>query len=107
MLLGDIATAKSLNAGVKFLILNNNNLGMVRELQLNAYGAGSYYGTDLDFNPDFMQLAKAYSIDSMKITRIDEIEYAVKEMFKDDSPFILECVVDPDIPSVPHLGGRI
>lgn len=107
MLLGDIATAKSLNAGVKFLILNNNNLGMVRELQLNAYGAGSYYETDLDFNPDFMQLAKAYSIDSMKITRIDEIEYAVKEMFKDDSPFILECVVDPDIPSVPHLGGRI
>lgn len=107
MLLGDIATAKSLNAGVKFLILNNNNLGMVRELQLNAYGAGSYYGTDLDFNPDFMQLAKAYSIDSMKITRIDEIEYAVKEMFKDDGPFILECVVDPDIPSVPHLGGRI
>lgn len=105
MLLGDIATAKSLNAGVKFIILNNGNLGMVRELQLNAYGAGSYYGTDLNFNPDFMQLARAYSINSMKITRVKDIDNAIKEMFKDDAPFILECMVDPEVPSVPHLGG--
>lgn len=106
MLLGDIATAKSYNAGVKFIIFNNNNLGMVRELQLNAYGSHSYFGTDLDFNPDFMQLAKAYNINSMKISSPEEMDSAIEEMFKDDEPFILECEIDPEVPSVPHLGGK-
>lgn len=106
MLLGDIATARAYNAGVKFIILNNGKLGMVRELQLNAYGAHSYFGTDIDFNPDFIKLAQAYGINSMKITKTEEIDIAIEEMFKDNEPFILECVVDPEIPSAPHLGGK-
>lgn len=105
MLLGDIATAKAYNAGVKFIIFNNSKLGLVRELQLNAYGADCYYGIDFNFNPDFMKLAKAYNIKSVRISKNAGIDYAVEEMFKDDEPFILECVVDPDVPSVPHLGG--
>jgi acetolactate synthase-1/2/3 large subunit len=105
MLLGDIATSKAYNAGVKFIIFNNNKLGLVRELQLNAYGADSYYGIDFNFNPDFMKLAKAYNMNSAKISKNEEIDNAIDEMFKDDEPFILECVIDPDVPSVPHLGG--
>lgn len=105
MLLGDIATSKAYNAGVKFIIFNNNKLGLVRELQLNAYGTDSYYGIDFNFNPDFMKLAKAYNMNSAKISKNEEIDNAIDEMFKDDEPFILECVIDPDVPSVPHLGG--
>lgn len=105
MLLGDIASAKAYNAGVKFIIFNNNKLGLVRELQLNAYGADCYFGIDFNFNPDFMKLAKAYNIKSAKISNNEEIDNAIEEMFKDDEPFILECIIDPEIPSVPHLGG--
>ena len=106
MLLGDIATAKAHNAGVKFIILNNGKLGLVRELQLNAYGEHSYFGIDIDFSPDFIKLAQAYDIKALRISEEEEIDNAIEELFKDNEPFILECIVDPEIASAPHLGGK-
>lgn len=106
MLMSDIAVARENNVGVKFIVFNNGKLGMVRELQKNAYGSNSYFGIELGFNPDFMKIAEAYGIKSKKITTNEEIEGAIEEMFKDNEPFILECIVDPEIPSVPRVGGR-
>lgn len=106
MLLSDLATARMNNVGVKFIVFNNSNLGMVRELQKNTYDENSYFGISLSFNPDFMKLAEAYSIKHLKISKDDEVEYAISEMLKDNEPFLLECIVDPDIPSVPRLGGK-
>jgi acetolactate synthase-1/2/3 large subunit len=106
MLMSDIAVAREHNVGVKFIIFNNGKLGMVRELQKNSYGKQSYFGIELGFNPDFMKIADAYSIKSMKISSNEEIDEAIQEMFKNNEPFVLECIVDPEIPSVPRLGGR-
>lgn len=106
MLLSEFAVAREHNAGVKFIIFNNGYLGMVRELQKNAYNENAYFGITLGFNPDFMKLADAYSIRGMRISKDEEVENAITEMFKDNEPFILECIVDPDIPSAPHLGGK-
>ncbi len=106
MLMSDIATAREYNVGVKFVIFNNGKLGMVRELQKNAYGTGSYFGIEFGFNPDFLKIAEAYDFKAIRITKNDEIDFAINEMFADDESFILECIVSPDIPSVPHLGGK-
>lgn len=106
MLMSDLALAREHNAGVKFIIFNNGYLGMVRELQRNAYDENSYFGITLGFNPDFMKLADAYSIRGMRISKDEEIDSAIAEMFKDNEPFLLECIVDPDIPSIPRLGGK-
>jgi len=106
MLMSDLATAKEYSAGVKFIIFNNKKLGMVRELQKNAYNENSFFGIDLGFNPNFMKLADAYGIKGMKIADDSEADHAIQEIFKDNEPFILECIVDPDIPSVPHMGGE-
>lgn len=106
MLMSDLAIAREHNAGVKFIIFNNGYLGMVRELQKNAYNENSYFGITLGFNPDFMKLADAYSIKGMKISKDEEMDDAINEMFKDNEPFILECIVDPEIPSIPRLGGK-
>jgi len=106
MLMSDLAVAREQNAGVKFIIFNNGYLGMVRELQKNAYDENSCFGITLGFNPDFMKLADAYSIKGMKISTDEEVDNAINEMFKDNEPFILECIIDPEIPSVPRLGGK-
>lgn len=106
MLMSELAVARENNVGIKIIIFNNQKLGMVRELQKNAYGTDSYFGTNIGFNPDFMKIAEAYNFKSFKITDNSEIDCAIDKMFADDEPFILECIVDPDIPSVPHLGGR-
>lgn len=106
MLMSELAVARENNVGIKIIIFNNQKLGMVRELQKNAYSTDSYFGTDIGFNPDFMKIADAYNFKSCKITDNSEIDYAIDKMLEDNEPFILECIVDPDIPSVPHLGGR-
>jgi len=106
MLMSDLATARMNNVGVKFIIFNNSKLGMVRELQKNVYGREHYFGIDLPFNPDFMKLAEAYSINHMRISKDEEVEVAINEMFKDNEPFLLECIVDPEVPSTPRLGGK-
>lgn len=106
MLMSDLAVARENNVGVKFIIFNNGKLGMVRELQKNAYGESSYFGTNMGFNPDFMKIAEAYNIKGMKISMESEMDDAIAEMLKDNEPFILECIVDPEIPSVPRLGGK-
>lgn len=106
MLLSDLATARGNNVGVKFIVFNNSKLGMVRELQKNTYGTHSYFGIDIPFNPDFMKLADAYNINHMRISKDEEVENAINEMLKDNEPFLLECIVDPEIPSTPRLGGR-
>lgn len=107
MLMSDIATAKEHNVGVKFIIFNNGKLGMVRELQKNAYDINSYFGIEFGFNPDFLKIAAAYDIKATRITKNEEIDFAINKMFADNYPFILECIIDPEIPSVPHLGGRL
>lgn len=106
MLLSDFAVAREHNVGVKFIIFNNGYLGMVRELQKNTYNENSYFGITLGFNPDFMKLAGAYSIRGLRISKDEDVDNAITEMFKDNEPFILECIVDPDVPSAPHLGGK-
>lgn len=106
MLMSELAIAKGCSAGVKFIVFNNQKLGMVRELQKNAYNENSYFGIDLDANPDFIKIAGAYGIKGMRIDSDGEADAAIQEMFKDNEPFVLECIVEPDIPSVPHLGGE-
>lgn len=106
MLMSDIATAREHNVGVKFIIFNNGKLGMVRELQKNAYDTNSYFGIEFGFNPDFLKIAEAYDFKAIRITKNEEIDFAINEMFADNDPFILECIIDPDVPSVPHLGGK-
>lgn len=106
MLLGELALITEHKLGVKIIIFNNNYLGMVKELQLNAYGKDSYYGVEIGFNPDFIKLGEAYGIEGMKISKEEEIDFAVERIFKDDKPFLLECIVDSNFPSIPRLGGR-
>lgn len=106
MLMSDIALSKEHNAGVKFILFNNGNLGMVRELQRNTFDKDSYFGITFIKNPDFLKIAEAYGIRSMRITKDEEVDFAIEEMFKDDEPFLLECIVEPDIASAPQLGGK-
>jgi acetolactate synthase-1/2/3 large subunit len=106
MLLGEMAVIAAHKLGIKIIIFNNSQLGMVKELQDNAYGREFTHGTKIAFNPDFIKLAEAYGIEGMKISKESEMEDAVKRLFANDQPFILECIVDPDFPSTPRLGGK-
>ena len=85
--------------GVKIIVMRNTRLGMVRELQDNQYH-GVHSGVYLDGSPDFVKLAGAYGIPARRVASNQEAEQALAEMWADDRPYLLECTVDPDYPSL-------
>ena len=68
---------------------------MVRELQKIRH-CSRYTAVFLDENPDFRTIFKAYGFNSERITSNKEVEAALIKMFKDDKPYLLECMVDPE-----------
>lgn len=99
MSMPELGTIKQTGIGIKILILNNSRLGMVRELQKNRHG-GRYSQVFLDSNPDFVKLAEAYGFKAERITDNVEIDGALGRFLADDKTYILECVIDPEEPTV-------
>ncbi len=95
----ELATICQENIGVKIVIMRNNRLGMVRELQDRQYGC-RHSAVYLDCNPDFVQIANAYGISARAVSSNSEVEDAIDEMLCTDKPFLLECSVNPDYPSL-------
>ena len=62
----ELATVRRLDLPVKMVIIDNKYLGMVRQWQQLFYNR-NYAETDLSDNPDFVEVAKAYRIPSLRI----------------------------------------
>jgi len=98
MSMQELGTIKQNELGVKIVIFNNSRLGMVREIQKKKY-CNRYYQVFLD-NPDFVKLADAYGIKGERIYKNSEVEGAIKRMLLDNKPYLLECIVDPEEPTL-------
>jgi acetolactate synthase-1/2/3 large subunit len=50
-------------------------------------------------NPDFVKLAEAYGIDSMKVESREDLELAIDKAFGSDHAFLADvCVCEENIP---------
>ena len=87
----ELGTIMQSGIGVKIVLLNNSFLGMVRQWQ-ELFFNRRYAFTHLD-NPDFMQVAQAYNINSMRISKVEEIDGAVEKMLDSEGAFLLEVMV--------------
>jgi len=95
MTMCDLATAVENNIEVKFAILNNGTLGMVRQLQdlfyENGFVASLYSG-----NPDFVKLAEAYGITGIKVTDKNQVAHAIQTAMDTPGPVIIDFIVKQD-----------
>lgn len=89
----ELATIVQENIAVKIIIMRNNRLGMVRELQTKNYCDNQIAVRLTDGNPNFAMLAKAYGIDSMSVSNVNEAEEAIKKLVSTDKSFLLEVNV--------------
>lgn len=89
----ELATIVQENIAVKIIIMRNNRLGMVRELQTKNYCDNQIAVRLTDGNPDFAMLAKAYGINSMSVSNVNEAEEAIKKLVGSDKAFLLEVNV--------------
>jgi len=78
----ELATVRRLNLPIKLVIIDNKYLGMVRQWQQLFYER-NYAETDLSDNPDFVEIAKAYRINAMRLNEDAMREYPVTEETSD------------------------
>ncbi len=92
MTMQELGTIMQGEIGVKIILLDNEWLGMVRQLQ-ELFCEKRYSATKMK-NPDFCEIAKAYGIKSCRVTTREELAQGVKEMFADDKAYVLVANVE-------------
>jgi acetolactate synthase-1/2/3 large subunit len=92
----ELATAKMYNIPVKIVLFHNGFLGMVRQWQELFYEQ-RYSSSELfNNNPDFCKIAEAYGLDSMKISKPEEIEKGIDFLLKSTNVCLLEVMIPDD-----------
>jgi len=94
MTIQELGTIFQTKIPVKIVVLNNEFLGMVRQWQALFFD-GRYASTEMT-NPDFVAIAKGYSIPAKRITERDELASAVSEMMACQGPYFLEVLVEKE-----------
>lgn len=75
---------------LKMVVMNNRSLGMVRQFQ-ETYFDGRLQSTVIGYSaPDFVRIAKAYGIPAARARTERGARAAVKRMFAEKGPFLLE-----------------
>ena len=106
MNLQELGTIMEQKAPVKMILLNNNYLGNVRQWQAMFFNR-RYSFTPM-LNPDYMQIASAYGIPSVRVFTREALQDAIGEMLATDGPFLLEaCVAEEGnvLPMTPPGGS--
>ncbi|MBA3028959.1 MAG: biosynthetic-type acetolactate synthase large subunit [Desulfobacteraceae bacterium] len=91
----EMATALQFSLPVKIVILNNGFLGMVRQWQELFYDK-RYAFTCMDYAPDFVKLAEAYSALGLRATKPEEVEAVLREGLASPKTVIMDFVVDKE-----------
>ena len=95
MTMVELATIVENNIPVKFAIMNNNSLGMVRQWQDFFYHK-DHVATEYSGNPDFVKLAEAYGMLGIRVTDKDQVRAAVDEAMAHRGPVIIDFIVQND-----------
>jgi acetolactate synthase-1/2/3 large subunit len=100
----ELATCAIEGIPIKVAIINNGNLGMVRQWQ-NLFYAERYSNTDLGTHgkgggrriPDFKLLAEAMGCVGLRCETRDEVDEVIKQaMAINDQPVVIDFVVGAD-----------
>ncbi len=96
----ELATCAIENIPIKVAIINNGNLGMVRQWQTLFYGE-RYSQTDLGTHkhriPDFKMLAEAYGCVGMRCESKEDVDRTIDAAMEiDDRPVVVDFTVGKD-----------
>ena len=89
----ELLLLKAYSIPVKVVIINNGFLGMVRQWQ-ELFNQHRYSFVDLSINPDFETLAKAYGVQGVTLSTIEELRSQLRDLILSDEPVVINCVVE-------------
>jgi acetolactate synthase-1/2/3 large subunit len=88
MILQELATAVQYQLPIKFCIMNNGYMGMVRQWQELFYN--KRYSKSYLTNPNFAEVARAFGAVGMTVDKKDDVPSAIEKMLAEKKT----CVVD-------------
>ena len=96
----ELTTAAVEDFPIKVALINNGNLGMVRQWQTLFY-EGRYSNTKLGsgdtYVPDFVQLSEALGCAAIRVTKAEEVIPAIQKAREiNDRPVVVEFIVGED-----------
>jgi acetolactate synthase-1/2/3 large subunit len=95
MTMAELATMVENKIPVKFAIINNRYLGMVRQWQEFFYQK-SYVATYYEHNPDFVKLADAFGMLGIRVTDKTQVMPAILKAMDYDGPALIDFVVEEE-----------
>ena len=89
---------------IKMVVLNNKNLGMIRQFQ-DSYFNSRYQSTFWGYNPpDFEKVAKAYEINAGTVSQTENINEELKKMWANpNEPYLLQVMIDSYANAYPKI----
>ncbi|KAK4547739.1 Acetolactate synthase, mitochondrial [Oleoguttula mirabilis] len=101
----ELSTAAEFNIGVKIIILNNEEQGMVTQWQSLFYN--DRFAHTHQRNPDFVKLSEAMGVQARRTRKIGNLEEDLKWLIdgSGDAPALLEVVTDQKVPVLPMVPG--
>ena len=95
MTMVELATLVENNIPVKFAIMNNNSLGMVRQWQ-DFFYEKDHVATVYSGNPDFVKLAQAFGMLGIRVNEKSQVNAAVERAMLHPGPVIVDFVIEND-----------
>ncbi len=88
----ELATIQMYNIPIKIMLLENSTLGMVRQWQDMFYDQ-RFSQVDFSFKPNFVEIARAYGIDAMRIESKQEVDKGLDFLLKSDKSALLVAAI--------------
>jgi thiamine pyrophosphate-dependent acetolactate synthase large subunit-like protein len=92
--MGDFNTAVKYNMDITHLLLNNSELGKISKEQ--RAGEWPVWQTGLH-NPSFSAYAKLCGGKGIRVTKVEQLESALRDALAHDGPALVEIITDPEL----------
>jgi acetolactate synthase-1/2/3 large subunit len=90
----ELATLRRYRLPLKILLLDNSQLGLVRQWQEYFFDR-NFSEIDLSDNPDFAEVARAFGIEAFTIDYRSEVPGAIERLLNTDGPILCHARIDP------------
>jgi pyruvate oxidase len=92
--LAEVTTAVKYNMPIKAIILNDHELGKISKEQ--RAGEFDVWATDM-VNPAFAEYAEGCGALGIKVTKKEDLDDAMRQLFKHNGPALLEVITDVNL----------
>jgi acetolactate synthase-1/2/3 large subunit len=90
----ELATLRRYRLPLKIVLLDNGQLGMVRQWQ-ELFFDENFSEIDLSDNPDFAEVARSFGIEAFTIDHRSEVAGAIDRLLGTDGPILCHVRIDP------------